>query len=63
MADGNGNGNGGLYFIVGALVVVVAIGGFLLLGGHLTTPQQATKSVDVKVELPKAAPEAPKPRQ
>jgi hypothetical protein len=53
MADGNSGGNNGmLYFIVGALVVAVAVGGFLLFGGQLSAPQQA-KSVDVKIELPK----------
>ena len=54
MADGNsGGGNGMLYFIVGALCVVVAVGGFIMfggLGGH--APNQA-KSVDVKIEMPK----------
>jgi hypothetical protein len=34
MADGN-NGNGALYFIVGALCVAVAIGAFFLFGGNL----------------------------
>src|SRR5438046_2674172 len=51
MADGNGN-NGMLYFIVGALVVVVAAGAFFMFGGHVSAPNQA-KSVDVKVEVPK----------
>ena len=32
MADGNG-GNGGLYFIVGALCVAVAVGAFLMFHG------------------------------
>jgi hypothetical protein len=41
-----------LYFIVGALCVVVAVGGFLMFGGHVPGPNQA-KAVDVKVELPK----------
>ena len=53
MADGNGN-NGMLYFIVGALVVVVAAGAFFMFGGHVSAPNQA-KSVDVKVEVPKVA--------
>ena len=53
MADGNASGNNGmLYFIVGALCVAVAIGGFFLFGGQLSGPNQA-KSVDVKIELPK----------
>lgn len=55
MADGNsGGGNGMLYFIVGALCVVVAVGGLIMFGGlgggH--APTQA-KSVDVKIEVPK----------
>jgi hypothetical protein len=53
MADGNSGGNNGmLYFIVGALCVVVAVGGFIMFGGHMSAPNQA-KSIDVKVELPK----------
>jgi hypothetical protein len=51
MADGNQN-HGMLYFIVGALVVVVAAGAFFMFGGHIGGPQQA-KSIDVKVEVPK----------
>lgn len=56
MADGSGNGggNGGLYFIVGALCVVVAAGAFFMFGGFSPTPSQASKTVDVKIELPKA---------
>jgi hypothetical protein len=53
MADGNSGGNNGmLYFIVGALCVVVAVGGFFMFGGQLSGPNQA-KSVDVKIEMPK----------
>lgn len=53
MADGNsGGGNGMLYFIVGALCVVVAVGGFIMFGGLGHAPSQA-KSVDVKIEMPK----------
>ena len=43
--------NGGLYFIVGALVVVVGIGMFLFSGGHFggggTSRTTIEKSVDV----------------
>ena len=54
MADNSG-GNGGLYFIVGALVVVVAIIGAVMTG-HMPG---LSKHVDViKVETP-AAPAAP----
>jgi hypothetical protein len=53
MADGNSSGNNGmLYFIVGALCIVVAVGGFIMFGGHFQAPNQA-KAIDVKVELPK----------
>lgn len=52
MADGNSGGNnGGLYFIVGALVVVVAIGAFMMFGGSM--PGSQSKTVDVKIEVPK----------
>ncbi len=53
MADqvNTGGGHGGLYFIVGALVVVVGIGAFFLLGGNLSGSGQ--KSIDVKIEVPK----------
>lgn len=54
MADNSGGGNGGLYFIVGALVVVVAIMGAAM-SGHLPF---FGKHVDVvKIETP--APAAP----
>ena len=53
LADGNSGGNNGmLYFIVGALCVAVAVGGFILFGGNMSGSNQA-KAVDVKVELPK----------
>ena len=41
-----------LYFIVGALAVAAAVGGFLLFGGQLSGPNQA-KAVDVKIEMTK----------
>ena len=54
MADGSGNGgNGGLYFIVGALCVVVAVGAYFMFGGLAPAPSQASKTVDVKIETPK----------
>lgn len=53
MTEGNTGGNNGmLYFIVGALCIIVAVGGFLMFNGHLGAPQQA-KTLDIKVELPK----------
>lgn len=68
MAEGNsgngGGGNGMLYFIVGALCVAVAVGGFFLFGGQ-TGPTQAAapaaasapaapakSNVDIKIEGP-----------
>jgi hypothetical protein len=53
MADGNGGNNGTLYFIVEALCVIVAVGAFILFGGQTPSINQATKTVDVKIEVPK----------
>lgn len=51
MAEGNTGGNNGmLYFIVGALCIVVAVGGYVMLGG--TVPGQS-KTMEIKVEMPK----------
>jgi hypothetical protein len=35
MADNSKGGNGGLYFIVGALVVVVGLGAYAFHGGYI----------------------------
>ena len=52
MADSNAGGNNGmLYMIVGALVVVVAIGGFIMFGGHMPGPSES-KTTNIKVEVP-----------
>lgn len=48
---GDGGGHGGLYFIVGALVVVVGIGAFFMFGGKVDTGRSGP---DVKIEAPKA---------
>ena len=54
MADGNtGSNNGMLYFIVGALCIVVAVGGFLMFNGGNYFGNQQAKTLDIKVELPK----------
>ena len=45
-------GHGGLYFIVGALVVVVGIGAFFMFGGNVSGPGKT--GVDIKIETPKA---------
>lgn len=46
-----GKSRGGLYFIVGALVVAVLVIGFFVFGGNLGTKD--TKQIDLKIELPK----------
>lgn len=53
MADGNSSiaDNGMLYMIVGALVVLVAIGGFVLFGGRMPG-QSDSRSMSITVELP-----------
>ena len=58
MAEGNSgsSGNGMLYFIVGALCVAVAVGGFFLFGGQ-TGPTQA--AAPAAASAPAAAPAAP----
>ena len=48
--DSNGGNSGGLYFIVGGLVVAVGLLFFVFMGGHL--PGQPGK-IDVKIEAPK----------
>ena len=59
MADGNSGGNNGmLYFIVGALCVVVAAGAFVMFGGHVSGPNQA-KSIDVKVDADRSTEREP----
>ena len=55
--DSKGGGNAGMAFIVGGLVVVVAvIAWFVFSGGAV--PGAETKSIDVDVSLPEA-PAAP----
>jgi hypothetical protein len=49
MAENSGGSGGGLYFIVGALVVVVAVIGFVAFGGHM--PRAGGGSAPGKVEL------------
>jgi hypothetical protein len=52
MSDGSSSGNNGmLYLSVGALIGVVAIGGFILLGGQMPG-QSDSRSMNIKVELP-----------
>ncbi len=42
--DNNGSGNGGLYMIVGALVVVVGLGAFLFMGGDVDAPSGSSST-------------------
>ena len=59
MADNPGGGNGGgLYFIVGALVVAVFVVGFVALGGHVPGTHPAGGGAP-KVELNVTPPAAP----
>ncbi|MBS0537919.1 MAG: hypothetical protein JSR47_04140 [Proteobacteria bacterium] len=55
---------GGLYFIVGALVVLVLVGGYVMLGAPGLNTQvakgpAAPAKVDVTVQQPAATPSAP----
>ena len=52
MANGTENSNGGLYFIVGALLVAVLVIGFFAFGGHFGG---GGHKVDVTIEPPKAS--------
>ena len=51
MAEGSSGNNGMLYMIVGGLVVVVAVGGFIMFGGHMPGHSD-TKTMNIKVEVP-----------
>ncbi|MEK7750402.1 MAG: hypothetical protein AAB654_00705 [Acidobacteriota bacterium] len=52
IAEGSSANNGMLYMIVGGLVVVVAVGGFIMFGGHMPG-QSDSKTMSIKVEIPK----------
>ena len=54
--NGNsGGGNGFLAFLVGGLVVVVAVLAFFMMNGHAPGPSaSATKTLDVNISAPKA---------
>jgi hypothetical protein len=56
MADGNsGGGNTFLAFLVGGLIVVVAVLGYFMMSGH-GVGSSASKSVDVNISAPKVSP-------
>ena len=58
----SGDGNGGLYFVVGAILAVVLVGGFLLFGNpnrsgpDVASPAPVTtdRNINVTIERPKA---------
>jgi len=49
MAENSGGSGGGLYFIAGALVVIVAVIGFAAFGGHM--PRGGSGGAPGKVAL------------
>ncbi len=54
-------GGGGLYFIVGALVVAVLVGGYFMLGApglHSDVARAPDRNVNVTVEQPSAPAQA-----
>ena len=51
MAEGSSGNSSKLYMIVGALVVVVAVGGFVMFGGHLPGRDEP-KTLNIKIEVP-----------
>jgi hypothetical protein len=51
MAENSSGNNGMLYMIVGGLVVVVAVGGFIMFGGHMPG-QSDSKNMNIKIEVP-----------
>jgi len=56
------SGGGGLYFIVGALVVAVLIGGYFLFGApglHSNVARAPDRNINVTVEQPRAPAAAP----
>lgn len=53
MAEGGkGGGNAGLAFIVGGLLVAVAVLAWFLFSGGAMTPTPEDRNVDINVELP-----------
>ncbi len=57
-SNSGGGGNGGLAFIVGGLVVLVAVLAFFMFNGGISHKKQV--DVNISASLPKA-PAAPKP--
>jgi hypothetical protein len=67
VVSGSGSGNGGLYFIVGMLVIAVLVGAYVLMGAPglnsqvANAPGSGGQKVDITVQQPAqpAAPAAP----
>lgn len=51
MVENSSGNNGMLYMIVGALVVVAAVGGFIMFGDHMPS-RSDSKTMSIKVEVP-----------
>ncbi|MBV8392029.1 MAG: hypothetical protein JOY81_02495 [Alphaproteobacteria bacterium] len=56
MADGNNGGNGVLYFMVGALCVAVAVGGFLMFNNAGTSSPSTAQAPAASTAPAPAAP-------
>lgn len=50
MAEATGGGHGGLYLLVGGLVVAVAVIAFFAFGGQFGG---SDRKIDIKIEAPK----------
>ena len=63
----NGGTGGGFYFLIGAVVVAVLVGAYVLIGTPglhsqvASSPGQPSQKVDITVQQPKPAPAAPAP--
>ena len=55
MAEESRGGNGGLYFVVGGLVVVVALGAFLYSGGNFGSLGSKTTTKQTTISAPAPA--------
>lgn len=55
MADGNGGGGATsvLTFILGGVLVLLAIGAFFIYGGHFGAPNTTTHNINLNVTAPK----------
>lgn len=60
--DASKGGNSGLAFIVGALVVVVAVLAFFMMSGGFTQQKKVDVDISASASAPKL-PDAPKPAE